>query len=56
MQAAQDYRIDPYLYEACKADVEKHCKGTKPEKGQVQLCLVRSLSPCCARLPAIRQA
>ena len=40
MQAAKDYRIDPYLREACQADAEAHCKGTKPEKGQMQSCLV----------------
>lgn len=46
MQAAQDYRIDPYLHEACQADVEAHCKGTKSEKGQVQSCLVCILHLC----------
>lgn len=40
VQAAKDYRIDPYLREACQADAEAHCKGTKPEKGQMQSCLV----------------
>ena len=48
MQAAQDYRINPYLHEACQADVDTHCKGIKPEKGQVQACLVRSIHLSCA--------
>ena len=39
-QAAKDYRVDPYLHEACQDDAEAHCKGTKPENGQVQACLV----------------
>ncbi|KAL0026108.1 hypothetical protein WJX79_000228 [Trebouxia sp. C0005] len=39
--AAKDYRIDPYLHEACQADAESYCKGTKAEKGQVQACLLR---------------
>lgn len=43
VQAAQDYRVDPYLREACQADIEAHCNGTKPERGGVQQCLVRSL-------------
>ncbi len=44
MQAAKDYRIDPYLHEACQADAESYCKGTKAEKGQVQACLVSALA------------
>ena len=48
MQAAQDYRIDPYLHEACQADVDTRCKGIKPEKGQVQACLVYSICLSCA--------
>ncbi|DBA68142.1 TPA: hypothetical protein ACH3X2_013949 [Trebouxia sp. C0005] len=39
--AAKDYRIDPYLHDACQADAESCCKGTKAEKGQVQACLLR---------------
>ena len=46
VQAAQDYRVDPYLHEACRADVDTRCKGVKPEKGQVQACLVCSLCVC----------
>lgn len=44
LQAAKDYRIDPYLHEACQADAESYCKGTKAEKGQVQACLVSELA------------
>ncbi len=44
MQAAKDYRIDPYLHEACQAYAESYCKGTKAEKGQVQACLVSELA------------
>lgn len=39
--AAQDYRVDPYLREACQADIEAHCNGTKPERGGVQQCLLQ---------------
>ena len=49
MQAAQDYKVDPYLRQACHADVNTRCKGIKPEKGQVQACLVRSTCLSCAR-------
>lgn len=45
-QAAQDYRVDPYLRDACQADIEAHCSGTKPERGGVQQCLVCSLHIC----------
>ena len=48
MQAAQDYRTDPYLHKACQADVDKRCKGIKPEKGLVQECLVLSIRLLCA--------
>ena len=52
MQAAQDYKVDPYLRQACEADVNTRCKGVKPEKGQVQACLVCSICLSCARQPA----
>ena len=40
MDAAEDFRSDPQLYEACKADAEKLCKDVKQGGGRVQACLV----------------
>lgn len=40
LQGAKDYRTDPYLFEACEMDAERLCKGTQPEAGNVQSCLV----------------
>lgn len=40
LQAAEDIRADPLLYEACKEDTENLCKDVKPGGGRVQACLV----------------
>jgi len=34
-----DYRNDVILAEACRADVEKHCKDVEPGEGRVHHCL-----------------
>lgn len=39
-QAANDFRADPMLYEACKDDAENLCKDVKHGGGRVQACLV----------------
>lgn len=39
MDAAEDYRADVQLYEACKADAETLCKDVKLGGGRVQACL-----------------
>ena len=40
LQAAQDFRADPMLYEACKDDSASLCKDVKNGGGRVQACLV----------------
>jgi len=37
--AAEDYRADPQLYEACKDDAANLCKDVKNGGGRVQACL-----------------
>ncbi len=39
---ARDYRADPSMAAACKAEADKLCKDVKPGGGRVQACLVRS--------------
>eukprot|EP00197_Chlamydomonas_leiostraca_P010927 CAMPEP_0202884756 /NCGR_PEP_ID=MMETSP1391-20130828/41312_1 /ASSEMBLY_ACC=CAM_ASM_000867 /TAXON_ID=1034604 /ORGANISM="Chlamydomonas leiostraca, Strain SAG 11-49" /LENGTH=982 /DNA_ID=CAMNT_0049567983 /DNA_START=167 /DNA_END=3115 /DNA_ORIENTATION=+ len=39
LDAAQDMRADPLLWEACKDDSENLCKDTKPGGGRMQACL-----------------
>jgi hypothetical protein len=39
--AADDFRADPQLYEACQNDASTLCKGVKFGAGRVQACLVR---------------
>ena len=51
LQGAKDYRIDPYLFEACEMDADRLCKGTQPEAGNVQSCLVWFASYYCKALP-----
>lgn len=38
-EAADDFRADPQLYEACKGDAETLCQGVKFGGGRVQACL-----------------
>lgn len=52
LQGAQDYRIDPYLFEACQTDAERLCKGVQPEAGNVQSCLVCQI-PAMSRCQAL---
>ncbi len=41
LQAAEDIRSDPMLWEACKEDAKNFCKDVKFGGGRVQACLVR---------------
>ncbi len=41
MDAAEDFRADAQLHEACKEDADKLCKGVPTGGGRVQGCLVR---------------
>ena len=52
MDAAEDFRADPQLYESCKDDAEKLCKDVKHGAGRVQACLVRDWGgiKCCVAL------
>jgi Golgi apparatus protein 1 len=34
-----DFRIDMALAEACRGDVDKHCKDVQPGEGRVHQCL-----------------
>ena len=43
MDAAEDFRSDTQLYEACKDDATKLCKDVKMGGGRVQACLVSVL-------------
>ncbi len=50
LQAAEDFRADPMLYSACKADSELLCAGMKNGGGRIQACLVRGRE-AVVRLP-----
>ena len=41
MDAAEDFRSDTQLFDACKDDAVKVCPGVKNGGGRVQACLVR---------------
>lgn len=39
LEAARDYRIDAAVYESCKMDAYKFCKGVEAGSGRVNACL-----------------
>jgi hypothetical protein len=39
IQAAEDYRLNANLYDACKADAENVCKDVEAGSGRVNACL-----------------
>jgi golgi apparatus protein 1 len=39
IEAAEDYRLDANLYDACKADAENVCKDVEAGSGRVNACL-----------------
>ena len=43
MDAAEDFRSDTQLFDACKDDAVKVCPGVKTGGGRVQACLVRGV-------------
>lgn len=53
LQAAQDIRADPLLWESCEEDAKSVCKDVKMGSGRVQACLVgvKALSSAVACRP-----
>ncbi|KAJ9517943.1 hypothetical protein QJQ45_004245 [Haematococcus lacustris] len=49
--AAEDYRADAALYEACKDDATKLCSDVKLGGGRVQACLALALAQALAQAP-----
>lgn len=47
MEAAEDYRLDANLYDACKADAENICKDVEPGSGRVNGCLRDNRAKVC---------
>jgi hypothetical protein len=47
LQAAEDYRLDANVYDACKADAENICKDVKPGSGRMNGCLRDNRAKVC---------